>query len=788
MPPAAGDQSFPSAHAIKTAVQHHTAGRLAEAEAIYRQVLSVDAKNFDALHLLGVLRHQRGDNVEAAGLISRAVATDPTDAPAQFNLGNVYAALGQSDEAIRCYRQAIALKPDYLDPQFNLANALQRLGRLDEALASYEKVISLKPDFVPAHFGAGVVFGERRDWADAIASFQQAVSLDAGFAEGYSSLGQALIGLGDLDQAVDACRKALSLNPKLADAHFTLGNALRKQGKPDAALASYRNAVALNPDLVDAHNNAGIAYSELGRFEESIRSFRSALSAKPDAAETHYNLGHAYSRQGELAEALLCYRNALSLKPDFAEARWALTMAQIPLFYATEAEIPNSREAFSRELAGLTSWFAADPERIAKGFDAVGTHQPFYLAYHEENNRELLSRYGDLCTRLMKASQEQAASNAPAGAERRKIALGIVSANFCTHSVWQAIIKGLLLQIDRSRFELHLFSLGAAQDEETAFAKAQAARFVTGARDLRGWIQAIRESHVDALIYPEIGMDPMTTKLASMRLAPVQVMTWGHPQTSGLPTIDYFLSAEDFEPVMDERAKPSAQEHYTERLVTLPHLGCSYPALEVAAADPNFTGVDIRKDQALLLCPGAPFKYLPQHDRIFVEIARRLGECRILFVNGARLESLSAKLRVRLEQAFSRAGMAFGKHVAFLPWQQRSEFYGLMKRVDVFLDTIGFSGFNTAMQAIECGLPIVTLDGSFMRGRLGSGILKRMGMAELVAESDEEYVALAVRLARDRDYNRDVRRRIAADRHVLFNDVAPIRGLEDFLVRVTRRT
>ena len=250
--------------------------------------------------------------------------------------------------------------------------------------------------------------------------------------------------------------------------------------------------------------------------------------------------------------------------------------------------------------------------------------------------------------------------------------------------------------------------------------------------------------------------------------------------------MDYFLSAEDFEPG-NAQGEQSAHEHYTEQLVALPHLGCCYPPLPVTAAEPNLAGVDIHFDSPLLLCPGAPFKYLPQHDWIFVEIARRLKQCQIIFVVGARLENLSEKLQHRLDQVFTRAGLDFSKYVAFIPWQQRPQFYGLMKQVDLFLDTIGFSGFNTAMQAIECGLPIVTLDGRFMRGRLGGGILKRMGLAELVAQSERDYINLVVKLARNADYRRHIRERIDANRHVLFNDAAPIRGLEDFLVNVTRR-
>ncbi len=121
----------------------------------------------------------------------------------------------------------------------------------------------------------------------------------------------------------------------------------------------------------------------------------------------------------------------------------------------------------------------------------------------------------------------------------------------------------------------------------------------------------------------------------------------------------------------------------------------------------------------------------------------------------------------------------------FIPWQQKPAFYELLRRADVFLDTIGFSGFNTALQAVECGLPIVTREGRFLRGRLASGILRRMGLPELVAQSEEAYVELAVRLARDAEYREHIRSRIVASRHVLFEDMAPIRALEDFLLTAT---
>jgi predicted O-linked N-acetylglucosamine transferase (SPINDLY family) len=273
-------------------------------------------------------------------------------------------------------------------------------------------------------------------------------------------------------------------------------------------------------------------------------------------------------------------------------------------------------------------------------------------------------------------------------------------------------------------------------------------------------------------------MDPMTTKLASLRLAPVQAASWGHPETSGLPTIDYYLSAEGLEPA-------GAQENYTERLLELPNLGCCYQHRPAAATLPDLRSMGIDPAVPLLICPGTPFKYAPMNDGVFAAIARRLGRCRFVFFKDAP-DGLWRKLNARFERAFAQGGLNFADYGLFVPWQPQAAFYGLMQRADAYLDTIGFSGFNTAMQAVECALPIVTREGRFMRGRLASGILKRIGLGELVAASAEAYVALAVKLATDSGYREQIRARIEANRHILYDDLAPVRALEEFLVRVRR--
>ncbi len=797
---------------IDIALKHHHAGRLPEAEAAYRKILAIDPNHIDALHLSGLIAYQTGNYDRAGELISRALSRNPSYAAAHNNLGNVFRAQGRLEEALGCFRNALALEPDYVDAHINLGALFRAQGRLDDAAVCCEKVVSLTPDSPKAYLSLGNLRDAQGKRNEAVRCYRTALALKPDFSEAHFNLGNVLRDLGELDEAVACYRKALMLRPDLAMVYINLGNVLNEQGKPDEAIASYEKAITLEPDIPEAHLNLGNAYKDqntldkaiacyyralalrpdlpeahygLGnalkeqrRLDEAIARFREALARKPDLPEAHYGLGGVLKDQDRLEEVLDCYRRALLLKPDYVEARWALAMSQIPAVYETEADPSRCRVAFSRELDELDRWF--DAARIAEGFKAVGVQQPFCLAYQEQDNRELLQRYGNLCTRIMADWLDR--QNFPRAGKRDRdgfIRIGVVSQYFQNHSVWNAITKGWFQQLDRKRFSLYAFHLGSHQDQETLFAKTNAAYFEQGRKGVRQWVETIIGQQPDVLIYPEIGMDPMTIRLASLRLAPVQIAAWGHPETTGLPTIDYYLSAENLE-------TENPQKNYTEKLVALPNLGCFYKPLPVTFADPNLGDLNLDVDFPLLICPGVPFKYAPGHDWILAEIARRLGRCKLIFFTYG-LNKLSEKLRRRLEAAFAGSGLDFDRFVAFIPWQNSAGFYGLLKRADVFLDTIGFSGFNTAIQAAECGIPVVTREGRFLRGRLASGILKRMGLPELVAESEEDYIALAVRLAQDAAYRKHIRERIEASRQILFEDVAPIRAMEDFLTEVAIR-
>jgi predicted O-linked N-acetylglucosamine transferase (SPINDLY family) len=241
--------------AIQVALTHHHAGRLAEAEAIYRQVLNQAPDNSDALQLLGVLAGQAGNLALAIDLLRRAIAAQPEVAEHHVNLAEFHRRSGAPDRAIASLRRAIALKPGLAQAHDNLGQLLRCLGRLDEAIAAYGCVVSLQGNDAVAHNNLGVALSDAGRLDEAIAALGQAVALDSRYAEAHSNLGVALHAAGCIEESIAACRRALELRPELPEGHNNLGNALREAGQIEEAIAAYRRALELDPDqIVSAHN------------------------------------------------------------------------------------------------------------------------------------------------------------------------------------------------------------------------------------------------------------------------------------------------------------------------------------------------------------------------------------------------------------------------------------------------------------------------------------------------------------------------------------------------------
>jgi len=267
---------------FELALQHHQAGRLADAERLYRQVLSQQPQHAESLHLLGVVAHQSGRDAEAVELIRWAIGVNPGAAHYYSNLGSALARQGYFDEAIAAFRQAVSLQPNQPEMHANLGNALRSSGALDEAIESYQRAVRLRPEYVEAK----------------------------------SNLANALSDRGRIGEAIAEYRKLLTLRPASPDAFNNLGNALKDNGEIDAAIAAYRQAVAIKPDLAAAYSNLGQALRLAGQLDEAIAACRQAILLRPDLAEAYVNLGNALKETGQIDEAIASYRRAEELKPD----------------------------------------------------------------------------------------------------------------------------------------------------------------------------------------------------------------------------------------------------------------------------------------------------------------------------------------------------------------------------------------------------------------------------------------------------------------------------------------
>jgi predicted O-linked N-acetylglucosamine transferase (SPINDLY family) len=252
-----------TAQLYQTALVHHQAGRLPQAEAIYKQILGTEARHPDAIHLLGVIAHQVGQFQIAIDLINYAISIDSTNTTYHNNLGNTLQEQRRFDESVASYRKALLLKPDFAEAQNNLGTVLQKQGRFDEAVASYREALSLRPEYADAHSNLGIALQHQRKFVEAAASYRTAISLKSDHAETYSNLGTVFHQQGKFVESVASYEKGIALKPDYAEAYSNLGSALQNLNRIDEAVASYEKALTLKPNFAEAYSNLLVLHATM---------------------------------------------------------------------------------------------------------------------------------------------------------------------------------------------------------------------------------------------------------------------------------------------------------------------------------------------------------------------------------------------------------------------------------------------------------------------------------------------------------------------------------------------
>lgn len=451
----------------------------------------------------------------------------------------------------------------------------------------------------------------------------------------------------------------------------------------------------------------------------------------------------------------------------------------LPVIYETEGQLTEYRRRFANNLPKVCRGISLDtPEARFSALAGVGFHINFYLGYQARDDRELQVEYGKLVHRVMEANYPQWVQPIPMPPSGEgKIRVGYLTSRFIDVSVTKNHLEWLRRQ-DRDQFSVYAYHLGVPTDPITEEVK-RLSHFRSFPNDVEKMARAILADQLHILVFLDIGTNPHMTELAALRLAPVQSMTWAVPITSGLGTVDYFLSSELMEP-------EGAQAHYSEELVCLPGVGVCHRKPVIPTIFLTKTRIDfgLREDAVVYLSCQSLFKYLPGQDMLFAQIAKRIPNSQFVFLAVNRLAGRD--FQSRLSRSFATAGLDASDYCVVLPPQAGFDYWNLNRVSDVFLDTTGWSGGVTTFEAIACGLPVVTLPGKLMRGRHSYAILTQAGVTDTIAGTPEEYVEIAVRLGLDRPWRDNVLERMARGCTALFWDARSVGALEDFFRRVVK--
>ena len=615
------------------------------------------------------------------------------------------------------------------DNAFERAGELYAQRRFSEAAAICAEIVAATPESATAWHLEALCRLNLDDKNAAHALMQSALACAPDDADMHMSMALICRQLGLNEQIIKHCRTALSLRAGFPAALVTLAQTLDRTGDYDGAIALYEEAVALLPDLREIHERLFALYHEQARNAKSSALIGLMVKNRPD---------------------------------DGLRIRAAL---QVPGFCESAEEIQALRARLAQQVDALLE---QGPLQVADPVREIAV-TPFYLAYHGMNDRDLMTSFA----RLVKKAYPGRMMKPRHCRDTGRIRIGFVSHYFFSHSVGR-LSRGLIENLPRDRFEVTVYALENRSDTLADAIRSAADHYVDCSKSTLSETEAIiSQQEQDLLFYTDIGMDAKSYFLAFSRLAPVQCATWGHPDTTGIDTIDHFISAADIE-------TGDSAAHYSENLVRLK----SYFLQDYAkpARPPSIRSREhfgIAAGRNIYLCPQSLFKLHPDFDAAMAQILRNDPNGEIIL-----LEGLHRQWGERVRRRFARSLPDVAARVRFMPRMDWNDLLSLTANADVVLDTFHFGGGNTTYEALAMGTPVVTLPAKYLRGRFTLGCYRQMGYSDCIAETPDDFVVRANRLAMDKVWRVHATQQIDASIDSLFNQRESIAELARFFEEV----
>lgn len=709
----------------------------------------------------------RGDLGTAERLCRQALDHKPAQARLHLLLGQLLRRRGAAAEAISALKHALALDSDDANALRELAMAALEAAQPAQAEAAARRLRQRLPNDAQAAFLLGHALGLLHRFAEAQDQF---AALGQAAALLQARLGLVSDALARQDAAAARFHaQALVEAQPLAAAHWdALGQAAAAAQDWNAAAAALREATRLAPqELPLWQRRAAVLDAWRQGGDEPVAVSEHLLRLQPDSLDALQQLGLAQIGAQQTAAAIASFDRILARNPAHLLARWVRFHTPALPCFESAAQRAQWLQDWRDGLAEFETLPPRQPGLAEAAQQILGSVPNFALAYQDGAQLDLHRRHAAVVRRLLDAATDRAFTDlAPRALRQGRRRIGLVSSCLHQHSVTRAWAEALL-DLPRDAFELCVFHTGTRDDTMVQRFRSRADRYVAGADSFLRWTQRLREAELDVLIFLDLGLDVTNQCLAALRHAPVQVATWAHPVTSGAAAIDYFLGAAAAEP-------PDAETHYSEILHRLPRLGGCF-ARPVQAVVP----APAESSSAQLLCLQNLYKLQPQHDALFGAILAQLPQARLDFLTAA-----TAQQAAGFEQRLHRSLDAFAVDPARIrvrPVVSAAEYHAAIGSADLLLDTWGFSGGITTLDALWQERPWLTLPGECMRGRQSYAMLRQLDLPELVADSADDYVRRAVALAGDAAQRAALRSLIAERKHDLFEDRGVSLALAEFL-------
>lgn len=713
---------------LEAGIRCHDAGDLQGAERHYREVLRANPRNAKATYLLGLLAHQVGKLDLAIGLISQAIRLDGRQPTFHARLGESFRVVGRIPEAMECYRQAIKLNGRHAEFHNGLGTLLQSQGDLPAAIACYRQATTLNPSLMGGWYNLGLVLQQQGEFEEAARAFGEAVRLQPASFEANLAWAGMLQAAGHTEQAVTLFNQLAVTHPDSPQVECAIGAGHQAMHNDTAAMACYLRAIELAPNYAEAHYNLGTVLQNLGNDEEAVSAYARATELHPRMAPAWSNLSNALVSVMRPDEAADAARRAQQLQPRSHSVMGNLAAA-LQLQGDMQGAIAAYRQAV--ELHGgdynnhsnllYTLNFSPD-------IDAQSLFEE-HLCWAQQHAEHLTT-----------AAPPHAAARDP----EKRLRVGYVSAHFKTHAV-AFFLEPLLAAHDRDRLELFCYSDVPHPDEVTARFQSLAAGWRDITRLSDDEVAAtIRADQVDILVDMAGHIGGNRLLVFARKPAPVQVTYLGYQNTTGMSAMDYRLTDAHADPLgMTER-------FYTEKLVRLPAAFFVYqPPTDAPSVGPLPAE---RKGYVTFASLNNIPKLTPRNFRVWAAVLARVPNSRLLLLGYA-----GGVFERNVRDVLAREGID-GSRLQVVGKRPRREYLELHNEIDLALDSFPFNGHTTVCDALWMGVPSIMLEGDSYASRFGGSTLLGVGLGDLIARSDDQYVELAVALAEDRERLGELRR------------------------------